>query len=194
VAIFHAGVPAWAVRRDGLLIGALWRNANQEQCDFYGALGTDTHEVAVSYAIRIPTGVSEPRSGSQLREALAFETPLFAVTGRPSGDLPRLFSLASAGAGPAILTAAKAGTEDASALILRVYQPTNAPLRVVIQTGAQLRFPAQRQLVVGGMTALEVPLRGKRAAELDLNGQPSQFSFLAQRALTTIAVRTNEAR
>jgi alpha-mannosidase len=190
VAIFHAGVPAWAVRRDGLVVGALWRNANQEKCDLYGADGTDTHEVAASYAVRIPTGVRAPRSGAQLREALAFETPLLAAAGRPSGNLPRRFSLASARPSPAILTAAKSGTADASALILRVYQPTNAPLRVAVRTGARRRFPVHRKLVVGGMTALETPLRGERAAGLDLKGQSSRFKFLARRALTTIAVRS----
>jgi alpha-mannosidase len=192
-AIFHAGVPAWAVRRDGLLVGALWRNANREQCDFLGAEGTDTHDVAVSYAIRVPTGVTEPRTGDQLREALAYETPLLAVAGQPAGDLPRLFSLASVSPVSAILTAAKAGTEDASVLVFRIYQPTNAPMRVTIETSAQRRFPSQRQLVVAGMTALEVPLHGERVAALDLEGQPSRFSFLARRALTTIAVRGNGA-
>jgi hypothetical protein len=44
------------------------------------------------------------------------------------------------------------------------------------------------------MTALEVPLRGRRAIELDLEGQASRFSFRAQRALTTIAVRTRQGQ
>src|SRR4029077_2252996 len=74
LAIFHAGVPAWAVRPEGVVVGALWRNAQQERCDFYGAMGTDEHTVSVSYAVRIPTGIRSPRSGAQLREALAFET------------------------------------------------------------------------------------------------------------------------
>jgi alpha-mannosidase len=193
VAIFHAGVPAWAARRDGLVMGALWRNANKERCDFYGAEGTDTHEVAVSYAIRIPNGAGTPRSGRQLREALAFQTPLLAMAGRPSGHLPRRFSLASAKPSAAILTAAKAGTEDASALILRVYQPTNAPLRVVVRTGARRRFPVHRDLIVSGMTALETPLREERAAELDLQAQSNRLSFLARRAVTTIAVHAEKA-
>jgi len=193
-AIFHAGVPAWAVRRDGLVVGALWRNANEEQCDFTGAEGSDTHEVAVSYAVRVPTGVTEARTGKQLREALAFATPLLAVTGRPAGDLPRRFSLASATPMSAILTAAKAGTRDDAALMLRLYQPTNAPLRVVVRTAAQRRFPLHRQLVVEGMTALEVPLRGKRIATLGGTASASRFSVLARRALTTIAVRSKAGR
>jgi len=64
MAVFHAGGgPAWAVRRDGLVVGALWRNAPQERCDFYGAQGSDAHEVAVSYALRVPTGIRGARTG-----------------------------------------------------------------------------------------------------------------------------------
>jgi alpha-mannosidase len=193
-AIFHAGAPAWAVRRDGLLIGALWRNANREQCDFYGAEGSDPHDVAVSYAVRVPTGVRSPRTGEQLREALAFTTPLFAVAGRPAGDLPRVFSLASAAPRRAIITAAKAGTEDPDALVLRVYQPTNLPLRVVIRTRARRLFPEQRELAVSGMTALETALSPDRAGALRIEGRASRFTVLTQRALTTIAVRAVDAR
>src|SRR4029450_2968373 len=110
--------------------------------------------VAVSYAVRIPTGIRSPRSGTQLREALAFETPAFATIGRPGGGLPRAFSLASVAPPEAIITAAKAGTEDRDALVLRVYQPTNAPLRVRVRTGARLHFPPQRPLGSHGITAL----------------------------------------
>jgi hypothetical protein len=193
-AIFHAAVPAWAGRRDGLLLGALWRNANREQCDFLGAEGTDTHAVAVSYAIRVPHGVTDPHTGKQLREALAFATPLLAAAGQPAGDLPRRLSLASATPKSAILTAAKAGTADDAALALRLYQATNKPLRVVIQTAAPRRFPLHRQLVVERMTALEVATPGKRVATLDGEAHATRFSVLARRALTTIAIRSTEAR
>jgi hypothetical protein len=43
--------------------------------------------------------------------------------GQPRGDLPRTLSLASAAPDSAIITAAKAGTEDTSTLVLRIYQP-----------------------------------------------------------------------
>jgi alpha-mannosidase len=188
-AIFHAGVPAWAARRDGLVVGALWRNAGQEQCDFYGAQGTDAHDVDVAYAIRVPTGVTDPRTGAQLREALAYETPLLAVAGRPAGDLPRRFSLASATPAPAILTAAKAATANASALVLRVYQPTNAPLRVTIHTAARRRFPSQRPLLVEGLTALEEPLPRAAVRSLAIEGDASHVGLVARRALTTIGIR-----
>ena len=189
LAIFHAGVPAWAVRSEGVVIGALWRNAQQERCDFYGAMGTDEHTVSVSYAVRIPTGIRSPRSAAQLREALAFETPALATIGRPAGSLPRTFSLASVTPQEAMITAAKEGTEDPDTLVLRVYQPTNAPLRVHVRTRARLHFPRQRRLGVVGMTALETPLSEEDSRVLRLHGGVGRFSFMAKRAITTIGVR-----
>jgi len=188
-AIFHAGIPAWAVQHDGTVIGTLWRNANKEQCDFLGAEGTDAHDVALSYALRVPTGVHDPRSGAQLQEALGFSTPLIAMVGRPSGDLPRVFSLARATPHQAIVTAAKAGTTDPDALVLRVYQPTNRPLRVVVRTGARRRFARRARLVVDGVTALEGSLRPERAAALHVSGRPDHFGFVAAHALTSLAIR-----
>jgi alpha-mannosidase len=189
LAIFHAGVPAWAVRRDGVVVGALWRNAQQERCDFYGAAGTDAHTVTVSYAVRIPTGIRSPRSGTQLREALAFETPVLATIGRPAGTLPRTFSLASVTPAAAIITAAKEGTEDPDTVVLRVYQPTNGSLPVHVRTRARLHFPRRRRLGVQGMTALETPLSAEDDRRLGLHGEASRFTFVARRALTTVAVR-----
>jgi alpha-mannosidase len=193
-AIFHAGVPAWAAQHDGLVVGALWRNAMQERCDIYGAQGSDPHEVTVSYALRISTGIREPSSGQQLREALAFETPLLAVAGRPSGNLPRSFSLAAASPPQAIITAAKAGTADPTVLVLRIYQPTNAALRMRVRTGARLRFPRDSSLSLEAMTALETVLPRKRAEGLDLHGRVGRFDFVARRALTTIGIRGSHAR
>jgi len=184
-AIFHAGVPAWAVRRDGLLVGALWRNATVERCDFLGAGGTDPHEVTLSYAIRVPTGIRDPRSGAQLREALAFETPVVAVVARPAGGLPRRFSLGSAVPRQAIITAAKIGTADPGTLVLRVYQPTNARRAVRIRTGARRLFPRRLRLALRPMTALEEPLDHGR---LRISGAASNFTFLARHALTTIGM------
>jgi len=115
------------------------------------------------------------------------------VAGQPAGDLPRRLSLAAAPR-PAILTAAKAGTADDDALVLRLYQPTNAPLRVVIRTAARRRFPLHGRLVVEGMTALEVPLPAKRVATLEGGQGASRFSVLTRRALTTVAIRAEEPR
>jgi alpha-mannosidase len=191
-AIFHAGVPAWAVQRDGIVIGALWRNANVEQCDFLGAEGSDPHEVALSYALRVPTGIRGPESGAPLREALAFSTALTAVVGNPSGDLPRVFSLARASRSEAIIMAAKAGTTDPDALVLRVYQPTNRSLGMAIRHGARRRFPARTQLVVEGLTALEGPLPPAKAAALELSNDVDRVGVVARRALTTVAIHARE--
>jgi alpha-mannosidase len=191
-AIFHAGVPAWAVQRDGTVVGALWRNANVEQCDFEGAEGTDPHEVALSYALRVPTGMREPEAGAQLREAMAFTTPLMAVVGTPAGDLPRVFSLARTSRREAIITAAKAGTTDPDELVLRVYQPTNRPLGIAIPHGAGRRFPPRTRLVVEGLTALESPLPPDQAAALSLFNDVDRVGFVAKRALTTVAIHARE--
>jgi hypothetical protein len=72
---------------------------------------------------------------------------------------------------------------------LRVYQPTNAPLRVRVRTRARLRFPPQRPLGVHGMTALETPLSDEDSRGLRLHGGVNRFTFEANRALTTIGVR-----
>jgi len=187
-AVFHAGVPAWAVQPDGTVIGALWRNAPQEHCDLYGAQGTDSTAHTVDYAWRVASGIGDPAQGPQLREALAYETPLQVVVGTPSGTLPRELSLASASPDAAIITAVKSGTTDPETLILRVYQPTEAPLRVTLQTGAPQRFPATWPLDVHGRTALESALPASSEARLALAGSPGQFSFTAARALTTVAI------
>jgi alpha-mannosidase len=180
------------VQRDGTVIGALWRNANREQCDFLGAEGTDSQDVALSYALRVPTGIREPKSGAQLREALGFSTPLTALVGHPAGDLPRTFSLARATPKEAIVTAAKPGTTDPDALVLRVYQPTNRHLRVVLHTAAHRRFPQGARLELDGVTALESPLPPERASALELSGQADEMSFVAAHALTTVAIRAAE--
>jgi alpha-mannosidase len=187
-AVFHAGVPAWAVQPDGTVIGALWRNAPQERCDLYGAQGTDPAAHTVDYAWRVAGGIGRPEQGTQLREALAFQTPLQALAGTPSGPLPREFSLASTSPDAAIITAAKAGSADPETLMLRIYQPTETALTVTVHTGALQRFPASWPLDVHGRTALESALPISSQARLALAGSPSQFSFAATRALTTLAI------
>jgi len=189
-ALFHDGVPAWAAQRDGVLLGALWRNAPQERCDYYGAQGTDAASHTVAYALRVPTGVASPRTGRQLREALAYTMPLAATLapGGP-GTLPARFSLAAAAPRSAILTAAKAATADPTALVLRIYQPTNRPLGVTVRTGARRRFPHRTRLAVVGTTALETPLGPRRAAALALTGDARRFRVFTERALTTVEIR-----
>jgi len=187
-AVFHAGTPAWAAQPDGTIIGALWRNAEQEQCDFYGASGTDADAHTAEYALRVASGIVAPEQGGQLREALAFEIPLQAIVATPAGTLPRSFSLASASPDAALITAAKAGSTDAKTLLLRIEQPTNAPLRVTVRTAVAQRFPPGWRLGVQGRTALETALSPASAAHLAVSGSAQQFDFTAARALTTIVV------
>ena len=187
-ALFHAGVPAWAIGPDGVLAAALWRDAPQEHCDLYGASGTDAGVHTVDYAWRVPSGIQPPEQAQQLRESLAFQVPLQAISGTLGGTLPREFSLAAASPDTAIITAAKEGTADPDVLILRVYQPTNAALAVTVRSAAQRRVPADWSLDVHGETALETPLPAAREATLAVSGSADEFSFTAVRALTTIAV------
>jgi alpha-mannosidase len=192
-AFFHAGVPAWAAQPDGGVMAALWRNAHQEVCDAYGASGTDADPHPVDYALRVASGISDPEHGGQLREALGFEMPLQAIVGTPSGTLPRSFSLASVTPDSAVITAAKAATADPSTLILRIYQPTDASLQINVRTGALLRFPAAWRLNVHGRTALESDLPAAAVSRLALSGSADAFSFVATRALTTVAIGLDAA-
>jgi alpha-mannosidase len=185
-ALFHAGIRAWAARRDGLLVGALWRNTRVERCDFYGAVGTDSGTHTLSYALRVPSGIAPPESGAQLREALSFHTPLHARAASTAGPLPPQRSLASVAPEPAILTAAKSGTASPRELILRIYQPTNTALPLEVLTTAVERFPAGRALAVRVRTALETAFDG--ASDLRLRGSPGHFRLVTPRALTTLSI------
>jgi alpha-mannosidase len=187
-AIYHAGVPAWAAQGDGLIVGALWRNTRVEQCDFYGGIGTDADAHAVDYALRVPTGIAAPESGQALREALSFATPLFARPVGSGGSLPPKQSLASATPSTAIMTAAKSATASPQVLVLRVYQPSNAPLPVEVTTAARSRVPPGTGLAVRPVTALEVPLAPAQSGALDLQGTSDSFRFLAGHALTTVSI------
>jgi alpha-mannosidase len=187
-AIYHSASPAWAARDDGLVIGVLWRNAHVERCDFYGGVGSDPDSHEVDYALRVPTGIEAPETGQTLREALSFNTPLFARVIGGDGLLPPTQSLASADPPAALLTAAKSATASPQALVLRVYQPTNAPLPVEITTAARARVPPGTALTVRPVTALEDPLPPAQSAALNLHGDADHFQFLADHALTSVSI------
>ena len=187
-AIFHAGIPAWAAQPDGLLVGALWRNARVEQCDLYGAAGTDADSHTVAYALRVPAGIESPESGTQLREALAFQTPLQARLAATAGPLPPQLSLASIEPNSAILTVAKSGSASAHELILRIYQPSNTALPVEVTTSAATRFPTGHSLVVERRTALETRPEATTQQALQVQGDASHFTIVTQRAVTTLAI------
>ena len=187
-AILHGGVPAWAATPDGVLRGVLWRNVRVERCDFYGALGSDACTHALDYALRVPTGIAPPESGAQLRESLALQSPLLAQLASGPGPLPSRWSLAAVAPEPALLTVAKEATANPADLVLRIYQPTNAPLPVEVTTSAAARAPAGRVLRVQANTALETPLASSAARALHLRGGPERFDLVTQHALTTVRI------
>lgn len=188
LAILHGGVPAWSATPDGVLRGVLWRNARVERCDFYGALGTDADAHELAYALRVPSGIEPPERGAQLREALALESPLLARLVGGGGTLPASWSLASVAPAPAMLTVAKAATAAPADLVLRIYQPSNAPLPVAVTTTATARAPAAAALRLEPSTALETPLDGAAARAMRLRGTPDGFELLARHALTTVRI------
>jgi alpha-mannosidase len=190
--ILHAGVPAWAATPAGVLRGVLWRNARVERCDFYGALGTDAGVHALAYALRVPAGIEPPERGAQLRESLALHAPLLARPVGGRGPWPSRWSLASVAPAPAILTVAKEATAAPEDLVLRLYQPTNAPLPVVVRTAAARRAPVGRVLRLQANTALETPLDAAAAGALHLRGAPERFDLVARGALTTVRITAGQ--
>lgn len=162
-AVYHSAMPAWAIDSDGALIGCLLRNADGGD---HGASGSDPASHTQHYALRVPDGLGGAATGQPLREACAFHTPLLAIiapgsdTGwkplstyqgmlsSPTGSLASLPAESSA-----ILTTAKLGTYDPGALILRLYQPTNAPLSATVTT-------ASAASAVTLVTATEEPWEG----------------------------------
>lgn len=189
-AVLHSGVPAWSATADGMLRGVLWRNVRVEHCDFYGALGSDADTHTVDYALRVPSGIEPPESGAQLRESLALASPLLARPASAGGRLPSRWSLAAVTPLPAMLTVAKNATADPANLVLRIYQPTNAPLPVVVTTAAEARVPAGRSLSLHASTALETPLADAAAGALQLRGAADRLELATQRALTTLTIAT----
>lgn len=172
--LLHADVPGWGLDSTdpGVLYGGVLRNTTGDRfTDFVGyqfggpwPCGVDPDVHTRSYALLAPSACGDAAAGTPLRAALAYATPPL-VTGvsaisAPRDDYPGA-SLASTAAGPAIVIAAKVRTRDPDALIVRLYQPTNAPL-----TGVELNFepravpfgtPASSFVAVP-VTALEEPL------------------------------------
>lgn len=150
-AVYHSASPSWGALNN-TLFGVLLRNSpgGTPHCNGilsldphqrhhlmylgYGADGSDEETHSVLFAIRIPTGLSSASTGQPLREARSFHTPLNVIaTSRSSGGKPiaKEFSIAT-NTNPTsgvIVSAAKAGSFDAGALVLRLYNPTNKPVR-----------------------------------------------------------------
>jgi hypothetical protein len=187
-AIYQSTIPAWAIDASGRLIGCLLRNTPRSTLGGYGANGQDTETHTHHYAIRVPSGIQDPKSGAQLQESRAFTTPLraaYATVPIPDFSVPQFpasFSLASVAPGSAIITAAKRGTYDPSSLIFRVYQPTTGPLDVTVTLASQIANPSglKAQLV----TALETSIDGSQPIPID----NSTVTFTVPLALATLCV------
>ncbi|MBV9578491.1 MAG: hypothetical protein JO057_07880, partial [Chloroflexi bacterium] len=148
-AIYHPEVPCWGIDSKGLLLGCLLRNTPNSG---RGAAGSDTCTNTLHYALRIPDGLRTPDSGQPLAEALAYVAP--AVAQRPTRTTPGASStgfVASVSA-PGVIQAAKPSDVVPGTLILRLYQPSNAPRTLTVTLGGG------RPTSVQAVTALEDPL------------------------------------
>jgi alpha-mannosidase len=176
-AVYHDGMPAWAFDEDGALLGCLLRNTPG---DNYGASGTDTDPHTHLYALRVPSGLAEPESGQPLREARRFTTPPLARAVPKGGTGASSSGSVAAASDPAILTVAKPGTFNPNSLVLRLYQPTNAPARVQVTLGAPPETMAARVT-----TALEGEWTGP---PMPLIPDASGFALEMPAALATVQV------
>lgn len=178
-AIYHQAVPGWAMSGTKL-IGAVLRDTPGNGCDGRGAAGSDDVQHTITYALRVPSGLTG--AGAALQESRAYTTPLWAAVARPgSGTSPLKLSLANISA-PAdadtMLTAAKRGTFDPSSIILRVYQPNGdaKPRTITVNT----TFDTSKAAVA---TALEqVP----SAPGPPLTIGTREVTFTTPRAITTL--------
>jgi alpha-mannosidase len=189
-AIYQSSIPAWAVDDAGAMIGCVVRNSPSTPPGFgYGQNGQDTETHAHHYAIRVPSGIEDPKTGAQLQESRILTTPLRAayvtvpvVDSAAVAQFPKCFSLASVTPSSAIITAAKPGTLDSSSLIFRLYQPTNQPLAVSVTLAPQItnNSGVTAELV----TALEDSISGSPPLSLD----GLSISFTVPLALATLRV------
>lgn len=192
-AMFHASIPAWAIDPSGALIGCVFRNTPSGGNNL-GAIGSDTGTHAHHYAIRMPSGVQDASTGAQLYESLRFQTPLLGEYINvpmdfypPELSFPATFSLASIKDGNAIITAAKSAEASPSDLVLRIYQPTNAPVEVTVSLGVNTRAP-KSTLSALEITALETDISGAQSISVTNNA----FTFNAKYALATLLIAAKE--
>lgn len=179
-AVLHGGVPAWAI--DGsTLTGCVLRNTPGEGCDPRGAGGSDPDVHTVTFAFRVPDGLTPAATGLPLREARAYTNPLVGRSVAPgAGRGPLSFVLAATATDDnALLTAAKRGSADPSAIYLRVYKPGNDVQTLTVST---VTLPTS----ITGATALERRLTPEEEAALGITFRSPFISFTAAHAVTTL--------
>jgi alpha-mannosidase len=187
-AIYHFNTVAWGIAPGGVLIGALLRNTTGHGIGSY-----DEAQHTLSYAIRLPGGNFQSPAGgcssnAPLGEALAFNNPILtALSPSSTGELPISMSIASTTDATSVISAAKTATANPSQWILRLYQPANAPVDMIIDLDPNIAtmFQSGGNLNVAAVTALENPTDG---AEFNISAGPSSFKFTAPRALATFSL------
>jgi len=176
-AIYHSSLPAWGVMGN-LLIGALLRNVNEVN---NGTNPSDSDEHSVHFAIRVPSNLQEPSTGQPFRESMAYSNSLFSTLSQ--SNLPSSYSLVSVVSPPsALVTVVKCGTFSPKKIYLRVYQPLNKPITVVLNLDPKLLEGNNGIAIVSSM---ERPLKTPDSP-VTISG--SQISFTSTRALTTIQI------
>ena len=199
-ALYHADIPAWAIDQDGAMIGCILRNTPAtggwpSGGEGRGANGVDFGSHTHAYALRIPQGLAlPPTSSGALRESSGFATPLLgAYVNVPTSGVtpdgsnvafPDSFSLAKVTGGDAILTAGKAGQFDPGALILRLYQPSNASQAVTLDLSDYLKAIDAPSPEARPVTALEQAISGAGVLPVT-NGT---VTITMDRALATLAI------
>jgi alpha-mannosidase len=205
--ILHPDIPAWGLMwlltdgswsNDGTLYGALLRNTSGSYYNwtysgqpFPGGTDPDVH--ARSYALLVPSACGTAASGTPLLAALSHATPptVSPLTGYLTPEDPQQgLSLAEASS-PALVTAAKLGTLAPDALVLRLYQPTNAPLagvNVKFDPRAVPGWSPSASVSARLITALEGPIEdAPRLTTTEANGVWS-VSVDMPNAIATIAL------
>jgi alpha-mannosidase len=188
-AIYHHDVPAWSYDSNGVLLGCLLRNTPGVD---RGASGHDFGRHTLRYAFRIASSLKPPQSAQPLAEALNYVQPPAATLIRydlthdpldkaaedPPMTLPQSGSLASVDS-PGVILAAKPGDVVPGTLVLRLYQPTNAPQSLSVTLGSG------KPSAVIAVTALEDPI-AENAPAITLTS--TGFTIDVKTALNTVQV------
>ena len=199
-AIYHGWVPAWGQTSSDdasaeTLLGCILRNTAGTNFDYFSspapAAGTDPAVHVIDYAFRVPSSLGSPASGGPLAESLQFQAPMVSVVPPvvTSAALPETFSLASATSSDGtqvFVTAAKLGSANPDAVIVRVYQPSNntaTPPTVAVSLAGLAQLTGETSLTVTPVTALEAPIDGAASGTA-----ATSYAFVATTALTTLAV------
>jgi hypothetical protein len=136
-----------------------------------------------------PTAGGAP--GGPLGEALRFNNPPIgiALPAQQAGAtrLPPALSITATSDTTAVITALKAGAIAETAMVMRGYQPTNAPLAgitVTLDPSIASMFQSNGVLNVAGATALEQALD----QPLPIAPNATDYTFTAAFALSTVVL------